>query len=103
MYATGSPARRLANHACTAHAFDDSTPSSACATMWARSQPRTVLSSTSASPRGRPDSRIKPAMVGAADAASTSALLGECRELLGLQLGLQRLRQLGEVTVHDVV
>src|SRR5262249_10044442 len=30
-------------------------------------------------------------------------LLGERSQLLGLQLGLQRLRQLGEVPVHDVV
>src|SRR5712664_254730 len=107
MWETGSPARRRANRACAARALDESIASSAWAISRMRSQPRTEQSSNSASNRGNPDSRSKPLIAAPASTAFTpgpaSTLIGERGELLGLVLGEQRLRQLGEIAVHDVV
>src|SRR5216683_2262690 len=73
----------------------------------ARSQPRIEQSNSSASNRGNPLSRSKPSIVAPVSTAftpgSASTLIGERGELLGLVLGEQRLRQLGEIAVHDVV
>src|SRR5882672_6595718 len=107
MYGTGSPARRRANRAFAERAFDESIVSSAWAMSRTRSQPRTEQSNNSASNRGNPDSRSKPPIVAPASTAFTpgpaSTLIGERGELLGLVLGEQRLRQLEEIAVHDVV
>src|SRR5882672_2195544 len=71
---------------------------------WMRSQPRTVRSRIWASGRGRPDSRSRLSMVASTTIVVTPLpLLRDGGELLGLMLGEQRLRQLREVAVHDVV
>src|SRR5258706_2892841 len=107
MWETGSPARRRANRACAAHALAESIASSPWAMSRMRSQPRTEQSNNSASNRGNPDSRSKPPIVAPVSTAftpgSASALIGERGELLGLVLGEQRLSQLGQIAVHDVV
>src|SRR5258706_15693899 len=107
MWETGSPARRRANRAFAARALDESIASSAWAISRTRSQPRTEQSNNSASNRGNPDSRSKPPVVAPVSTAFTpgpaSTLIGERGELLGLVLGEQRLRELGQIAVHDVV
>src|SRR5216683_8247194 len=73
----------------------------------ARSQPRIEQSNSSASNRGNPLSRSKPSIVAPVSTAftpgSASTLIGERGELLGLVLREQRLSQLGQIAVHDVV
>src|SRR5882672_4827777 len=107
MWETGSPARRRANRACAARAVDESIASSPWEMSRTRSQPRTEQSNNSASNRGNPDSHSKPPVVAPVSTAftpgSASALIGEHGELLGLVLGEQRLSQLGQIAVHDVV
>src|SRR5882672_3384297 len=69
-----------------------------------RSVPRIRRSSISASGRGRPDPRSRPSIVVSATTVVTpSPLLRDGGELLGLMLGEQRLCQLTEVAIHDVV
>src|SRR6266853_4991494 len=72
-----------------------------------RSHPRTEQSNNSASDRGNPDPRSKPPIVAPVSTAfipgPASTLIGERGELLGLVLGEQRLCQLGQIAVHDVV
>src|SRR6267142_42796 len=69
-----------------------------------RSVPRIRRSSISASGRGRPDPRTRPSIVVSARTVVTpSPLLRDGGELLGLMLGEQRLCQLTEVAIHDVV
>src|SRR6266851_1937122 len=57
--AAGSPVHRRANQSRAERALDESIASSAWAMRWARSRPRRVRSSSSASDRGSPDSRSR--------------------------------------------